>query len=119
MGAWLTPLDNVVFFISNGVVAALIPLLIVPDMNRIYILPFSLLISTIASIVVCLRTPPEKDEVLESFSSTRFSHPFTGAVLQRHQFSHFPALLSIPGQPMMLPTVYSFSVLGRLLYLIP
>ena len=50
-----------------GVVAALVPLLIVPDMNRIYILPFSLLISTIASIVVCLRTPPEKDEVLESF----------------------------------------------------
>ena len=50
-----------------GIVAALIPLLIVPDMNRIYILPFSLLISTIASIVVCLRTPSEKDEVLESF----------------------------------------------------
>ena len=50
-----------------GIVAALVPLLIVPDMNRIYILPFSLLISTIASIVVCLRTPPEKDEVLESF----------------------------------------------------
>jgi len=50
-----------------GVVAAFVPLLIVPDMNRIYILPFSLLISTIASIVVCLRTPPEKDEVLESF----------------------------------------------------
>jgi len=48
-------------------VAALVPLLIVPDMNRIYILPFSLLISTVASIVVCLRTPPEKDEVLESF----------------------------------------------------
>jgi SSS family solute:Na+ symporter len=50
-----------------GVLAALVPLWIVPDMNRIYILPFSLLISTIASIVVCLRTPPEKDEVLESF----------------------------------------------------
>ena len=50
-----------------GIVAALVPLLIVPDMNRIYILPFSLLISTIASIVVCLRTPPEKNEVLESF----------------------------------------------------
>jgi len=50
-----------------GVVAALIPLVIVPDMNRIYILPFSLFVSTIASIVVCLRTPPEKDEVLESF----------------------------------------------------
>jgi len=50
-----------------GVVAALVPLWIVPDMNRIYILPFSLLISTIASIVVCLRTPPEKNEVLESF----------------------------------------------------
>jgi hypothetical protein len=32
-----------------------------------YILPFSLLISTIASIIICLRTPPEKDEVLESF----------------------------------------------------
>ncbi len=50
-----------------GVVAALVPLLIVPDMNRIYILPFSLFVSTIASIVVCLRTPPEKDDVLESF----------------------------------------------------
>ena len=50
-----------------GVVAALIPLVIVPDLNKMYILPFSLLISTIASIVVCLRTPPENDEVLESF----------------------------------------------------
>ncbi len=50
-----------------GVVAALVPLLIVPDMNRIYILPFSLFVSTVASIVVCLRTPPEKNEVLESF----------------------------------------------------
>jgi len=50
-----------------GVVAALVPLVIVPDLNKMYILPFSLLISTIASIVVCLRTPPEKDEVLESF----------------------------------------------------
>jgi SSS family solute:Na+ symporter len=51
----------------GGVVAALIPLLIVPNMNRMYILPFSLLISTIASVVVCLRTPRESDEVLESF----------------------------------------------------
>ena len=43
IGARLTPLDNVIFFRSNGIVAALVPLLIVPDMNRIYILPFSLL----------------------------------------------------------------------------
>ena len=51
----------------SGVVAALVPLLIAPDLNKMYILPFSLFISTISSIVVCLRTPPEKDEVLESF----------------------------------------------------
>jgi Na+/proline symporter len=51
----------------GGVIAALVPLVIVPDLNKMYILPFSLLASTLASIVVCLRTPPENDEVLESF----------------------------------------------------
>ena len=51
----------------GGVIAALVPLLIAPDLNKMYILPFSLLASTLASIIVCLRTPPEKDEVLESF----------------------------------------------------
>lgn len=51
----------------GGVVAALVPLLVAPDLNKMYILPFSLIISTIASIIVCLRTPPETEEVLESF----------------------------------------------------
>jgi Na+/proline symporter len=50
-----------------GVIAALVPLIVWPDMNKMYILPFSLFISTVASIVVCLRTPPETDEVLENF----------------------------------------------------
>ncbi|UCG55751.1 MAG: Na+:solute symporter [Phycisphaerales bacterium] len=53
-----------------GVVAAIIPLLVVPDLNKMYILPFSLLVSAIASVVVCLRTPPESDEVLGSFYTT-------------------------------------------------
>ena len=54
----------------GGVAAALVPLLVVPGMNKMYILPFSLLISTIMSIVVCLRTPPESDQVLQSFYRT-------------------------------------------------
>ncbi len=54
----------------GGVVAALIPLLIVPDMNRMYILPFSLAVSAVVSVLVCLRTPPESDEVLQSFYRT-------------------------------------------------
>jgi Na+/proline symporter len=53
-----------------GVVAAIIPLLVVPDLNKMYILPFSLLFSAISSVVVCLRTPPESDEVLGSFYAT-------------------------------------------------
>jgi SSS family solute:Na+ symporter len=51
----------------SGVIASLVPLLIAPDLNKMYILPLSLFISTISSIIVCLKTPPEKDEVLESF----------------------------------------------------
>jgi len=51
----------------SGVLASLVPLLIAPDLNKMYILPLSLFISTISSIIVCLKTPPEKDEVLESF----------------------------------------------------
>ena len=53
-----------------GVVAALVPLLIVPDINKMYILPVSLLVSAVASVVVCLRTPPESDRVLQSFYRT-------------------------------------------------
>jgi hypothetical protein len=53
-----------------GVVAALVPLLVVPDMNRMYILPFSLAVSAVISVVVCLRTPPEGDEVLQRFYRT-------------------------------------------------
>jgi SSS family solute:Na+ symporter len=53
-----------------GVIAALVPLQIVPDMNKMYILPFSLLISAVASVVVCLRTPPESNQVLQSFYRT-------------------------------------------------
>lgn len=51
----------------GGIIASLVPLLIRPDMNKMYILPFSLAVSTIASIIVCLQTRPETDEVLESF----------------------------------------------------
>ncbi|MCP4611182.1 MAG: Na+:solute symporter [Planctomycetes bacterium] len=51
----------------SGVLASLVPLVIAPDLNKMYILPLSLFISTISSIIVCLKTPPEKDEVLESF----------------------------------------------------
>jgi len=53
-----------------GVIAALVPFIVDPDINKVLILPFALGISTIASIVVCLLTPPEKDEVLESFYRT-------------------------------------------------
>jgi len=66
-----------------GVVAALAPLLIYPDMNKMYILPFSLLISTIASVVVCLRTPPESDQVLQGFYRTVRPWGFWNPVYQR------------------------------------
>ncbi|MHC4352864.1 MAG: sodium:solute symporter family protein [Planctomycetota bacterium] len=51
----------------GGIIASLVPLLIWPEMNKMYVLPFSLAVSTIASIIVCLRTRPETDEVLEGF----------------------------------------------------
>ena len=51
----------------GGIIASLVPLLIWPDMNKMYVLPFSLLVSTVASVIVCLRTHPESDDVLESF----------------------------------------------------
>jgi len=51
----------------GGIIASLVPLLIWPDMNKMYVLPFSLLVSTAASVIVCLRTRPESDDVLESF----------------------------------------------------
>ncbi len=53
-----------------GVIAALVPFIVDPDINKVHILPFALGISTMASIVVCLLTPPEKDEVLEGFYRT-------------------------------------------------
>jgi len=51
----------------GGIIASLVPLLIWPDMNKMYVLPFSLLVSTAASVIVCLRTRQESDDVLESF----------------------------------------------------
>jgi len=51
----------------GGIIASLVPLLIWPDMNKMYVLPFSLLVSTVASVIVCLRTRPESDDVLEGF----------------------------------------------------
>jgi SSS family solute:Na+ symporter len=51
----------------GGIIASLVPLLIWPDMNKMYVLPFSLLVSTAASVIVCLRTRPESDDVLEGF----------------------------------------------------
>jgi len=53
-----------------GVIAALVPFIVDPNINKVYILPFALGISTMASIVVCLLTRPEKDEVLEGFYRT-------------------------------------------------
>lgn len=50
-----------------GVVAALVPLAIFPDLNKMYILPVSLVTSTLASVIVCLWTPPESGSVLGSF----------------------------------------------------
>ncbi len=54
----------------GGIIASLAPLVIWPDMNKMYVLPFSLLISTVASVVVCLRTGAESDDVLEAFYRT-------------------------------------------------
>ncbi|MBN1127218.1 MAG: Na+:solute symporter [Sedimentisphaerales bacterium] len=54
----------------GGVIASMIPLAIWPDMNRMYILPFSLAASTIASVTVCLLTPPEEDAILCDFYRT-------------------------------------------------
>jgi solute:Na+ symporter, SSS family len=51
----------------GGVIASIVPLLFWPEMNRMYILPYSLLASTIASVVVCLLTPPDDAKVLKSF----------------------------------------------------
>jgi SSS family solute:Na+ symporter len=51
----------------GGVIASIVPLLFWPDMNRMYILPYSLLASTLASVVVCLLTPPDDAKVLKSF----------------------------------------------------
>ncbi len=71
-----------------GIAASLIPLVVAPDMNKMYILPFSLVVSTIASVVVCLRTPPERDGVLESFyRSVRpwgFWKPVHEKLVQKH-----------------------------------
>lgn len=71
-----------------GIAASLVPLLVAPEMNKMYILPFSLVVSAVASIIVCLRTPPETDEVLESFyRSVRpwgFWRPVHDGLLQKY-----------------------------------
>ena len=54
----------------GGIIASLVPLVIWPGMNKMYVLPFSLFVSTVASVVVCLLTKPESDDVLESFYRT-------------------------------------------------
>jgi SSS family solute:Na+ symporter len=66
-----------------GVIVAIIPLIIAPDMNRMYILPFSLGISTLASVVVCLMTQPESNEVLDSFYRNVRPWGFWGPVYRR------------------------------------
>lgn len=72
----------------TGIAASLIPLLVAPDMNKMYILPFSLVVSTIASVVVCLRTPPESDEILGSFYRTvrpwGFWKPVYAKLVKKH-----------------------------------
>jgi len=52
---------------TAGVVVAIVSFLINPDMNQMYILPFSLGVSALASIIVCLNTPQDDDEVLGDF----------------------------------------------------
>ncbi|MHC4116918.1 MAG: sodium:solute symporter family protein [Planctomycetota bacterium] len=54
----------------GGIIASLVPLLIWPEMNKMYVLPFSLAVSTLCSVIVCLQTRPESDEVLEGFYRT-------------------------------------------------
>jgi Na+/proline symporter len=54
----------------GGIIASLLPLLIWPEMNKMYVLPFSLAVSTLCSVIMCLRTRPESDEVLEGFYRT-------------------------------------------------
>ena len=50
-----------------GVAAALIIPWCFPGLDPLLAFPVFLLTSTVASVVVCLLTPPESDEVLESF----------------------------------------------------
>jgi hypothetical protein len=48
-----------------------------------YVLPFSFVLSAVASVVVCLRTRPEDEEVLDSFYLTVRPWGFWQPVLQR------------------------------------
>lgn len=50
-----------------GVAAALVFPWIFPDLDAMCAFPFILLISSVASVAVCLLTPPESDEVLQGF----------------------------------------------------
>ncbi len=74
---------------TAGVAGALIPLLFDPGMNKMYILPISLSISTIASLVTCLATPPEDEAVLTSFYRNVRPWGFWRPVLKKLQ-KRFP-----------------------------
>jgi solute:Na+ symporter, SSS family len=66
-----------------GVIGALVPLAFDPGMNKMYILPISLAASTLASIIVCLKTPPEEDVVLMNFYRNVRPWGFWGPVHQK------------------------------------
>jgi len=51
----------------GGVIAAMIVPLLLPSLTTIYHFPIIFLLSTVSSIIVCLRTPPESDDILKSF----------------------------------------------------
>ncbi|MBN2269618.1 MAG: Na+:solute symporter [Sedimentisphaerales bacterium] len=67
----------------GGMIAAIAPVVVNPDINKVLILPFALGISTIASVVVCLRTPAESKEVLEGFYRSVRPWGFWGPVYRR------------------------------------
>lgn len=74
-----------------GMIAALVPTAVYPDIDKIYILPFALGISTMASIVVCLLTPPDKADVLQSFYRNVRPWGFWGPVY-RAMLDKYPKL---------------------------
>ncbi len=51
----------------GGVIAALIVPLLLPSLTTIYHFPIIFLFSAAASILVCLLTPPESDDILKKF----------------------------------------------------